>query len=118
MSSETLLLLEIIRSAPDGADWIISNDSWEDIRNIFHFDITESKSHWTIIINDFSRSDIIKKISSSDLGEKIVHMWLVSKEGLELASCLDRMAMVTLSKDLKINTDVINTLHDLEVFFD
>lgn len=112
MSAETVLLAEIIQKAPSEASWIISSDSWEGIKGIFVHDLTIKKHQWIVGVRDDNRYDLKRKIELHDLGEKIVHMQLVSKDGIELMSSHDRMVIITISKLLGISVEFLKTITD------
>ena len=110
MSPETLLLAEIIHKTPSVALWIISSDSWENLKTIFKQYLKEENTQWVIEIEDTNKDLLVENIKSYDLGETIIHTWLMSKGGYELFSSYDRMVMVTIDRTLGISAEFLNEI--------
>ena len=99
MLIETLFLSQVIHNAPEGALWIITNDSWDAIPSILHpTEVATEEGDWVIEIHCSKKNYIEKKIKDYDIGDTIIHMQLLSPNGTVLVSAFDRMLVITIDK--------------------
>ncbi|MDO7874223.1 hypothetical protein Q5H93_05720 [Hymenobacter sp. ASUV-10] len=115
MSPESALLCEIIQAVPDESSWYITSDSWDKIPALFG-SLIELRE-WEVRITDGTREKVKNIVAEYDLGEKIVHMDIVSKNGVALFVSYDRMVMIQISTSLELDTTIGEKYPTLEIYF-
>ena len=114
MLPETDLLSNIIQAVPDGTAWIISNDSWDLIPEMFHTN-DFNENYWVVNISEECRQSLIERVIQYDLSDKIVHMDLIIDNKV-LFNSYDRMSMITIDCDFEKKNDFIKKHSELDIY--
>ena len=81
MLTEKDLLLDIIGKTPINSIWNISEDSWEQIPNVFPQLILSKLDYgWEITITNDNRNELMEIIDYHEIFYKIVHQQIIFEE--------------------------------------
>ena len=111
------LLSAVMQAAPAGAQWFISSDSWQDIPELLAFasEPSESAGNWKFRVTEENRGHLREIIEQYELGEKNVHMTLLSATGSHLFNSFDCLLMIIVNKSLGITAELRHRFPSLEI---
>lgn len=117
ITTETELLAQVLRIAPHGAVWVISNDSWEEILKILSGFIAPIRpGEWAVEITESNRDYLVESVFKFDLGCKIIHTSVVV-DGTELLSAFDAMSTVSMDESFYKMNEFDKKFPRLEILF-
>jgi hypothetical protein len=117
MTAETQLLAEVIRHAPNGAEWSISTDSYDGIKYILGSLVNITEGDWIVNITETNRDEIAKLVEKHGLASKIVHTSVESKAHTVLLRDYDRMVFIGINEAFykELNQDNIPAKLEIEL---
>lgn len=84
------LFIDIIRLAPEGAELIISTDSWPGLLGLFGPNITEREGLWVVALIPANRELLMQQALSDNIQIKMVHFYICVK-GHDILTSYDSM---------------------------
>jgi hypothetical protein len=115
--AKNALLSALIQAAPADAQWFVSSDSWEEIPALLAFaqEPSDNAGEWKFRISEANRPHLREAIEQYELGEKNVHMTLLSATGSHLFHSFDGLLMIVVDRSLGITDDLRHRFPELEI---
>jgi hypothetical protein len=115
--AKNALLSALIQAAPADAQWFVSSDSWESIPALLAFaqEPSDHAGEWKFRISEANRPHLREVIEQYELGEKNVHMTLLSATGSHLFHSFDGLLMVVVDRSLGVTDDLRHRFPELEI---
>ncbi|GAA4379889.1 hypothetical protein [Hymenobacter koreensis] len=96
---EQALFIDLIRSAPSGADLVITPDSWDGLPALFGERLTTvvagNSEEWVVALTPQNRNFLVAQALEDEVYGKFVHFYIVAA-GKEIVSSYDHMACLIL----------------------
>jgi hypothetical protein len=96
---EQALVIDLIRSAPQGTDLVITPDSWDGLPGLFGERLTKvvagNNEEWVVPLTPQNREFLVAKALEDEVYVKFVHFYIVAA-GKEIVTSYDRMACLIL----------------------
>jgi hypothetical protein len=97
---EQALFIDLIRSAPSGADLVITPDSWDGLLGLFGKRMTKvvegNYEEWIVALTPQNRDYLVAQAIEDEVYSKFVHFFIVA-QGKEILTSYDRMACMILA---------------------
>jgi hypothetical protein len=97
---EQTLFIDLIRSAPQGTDLVITPDSWDGLPALFGERLTRvvegNSEEWVVALTPQSRDFLVAQAVEDEVYAKFVHYYIV-EGGKEIVTSYDRMACLILA---------------------
>ena len=87
---EQALFIDIIGLAPEGADLIISTDSWSGLPGLLGQRMVEREGMWVVPLVPSTRSFLVQQVLTDNLQTMMVHFYIYVK-GTDILTSYDSM---------------------------
>lgn len=92
------LFIDIIRLAPEGAELVITSDSWDGLPSVFGELMDVKKGEWVVTLTLLAREFLVQQAYSDNVQTKFVHFYIV-ENNMELVKSYDAMCSIVIEPD-------------------
>jgi hypothetical protein len=84
------LFIDLIRLAPEGAELLITRDSWQGIPNLLGPRLAIKESDWTVALTPSTREFLVQQAHSRNFQTTMVHFY-IHHQGRDVVTSYDCM---------------------------